>query len=152
MSEELEKIIYAVIGGFIGFLFTSVVQWYTDKKERKRVKTAEYFSALSKYVDYLITITFYPKRHIENNYKQMLVQLEVFKSQFIESQCLLIAYNYNKYLNTKDIVWEAINIDGEFIELIFTQNYTDNQLRTLNDKAFEIIKKVQRFIENSEVH
>lgn len=149
MSTELEKTAYALIGGFIGVLLSSIVKWYTDKKDRKKIKTAEFFSAFSKYVDYILTITFYPKSHIENNYEHMLLHLELLKSQFIESQCLLVAYNYKEYLKTKNIVSEAIDLDGNFTGLIFTVDYTDEQLQSLNDKAFSLIKKTQSFIEDS---
>lgn len=151
MSVELMKAVYALIGAVIGFLLTSILKWYFDKRERKRIKTAEYFSSLSKYVDYLITLTFYPKTHIENNYTQILIHLELLKSQLIESQCLLIAFNNRGYFKTKSVVSQAIEIDTEFTSIIFIKKYQEGQLENLNTKAFALIKKIQSIIEDSKL-
>lgn len=149
MPVELKEAIYTLIGALIALLLTSIMKWHTEKKERRRIKTAEYFSALSKYVDYIITITFYPKSHVEKNREQVLLQLEALKGKFIESQCLLVAFNFDEYLKTKAIVSDAISIDGEFTKTIFDQNFTTSQLRALNGKALKIIKSIQTSIEIS---
>ena len=82
----------------------------------------------------------------------MLLQLETLKGQFIESQCLLVAFNFDEYLKTKAIVSDAISIDSEFTKTVFDQNFTNCQLRALNGKALKIIKSIQTSIEISAVN
>ena len=76
MPVELKEAIYALIGALIALLLTSIMKWYAEKKERRRIKTAAYFSALSKYVDYLITITFYPKSHVKKTVNKCCFSLK----------------------------------------------------------------------------
>jgi len=144
--------ITAFIGVITGALISIVesrLQWASEMRKDKRVRVAELVTALGIYIDYMITITWYPLEKLrtldENSIIDKLVSL---KSDVIRTQTLLAAYEYKKYIDTKQYVSESISIDEKLSDLVFNKDAASEEFDKLNIHLLELIKQLHTSVSN----
>lgn len=142
MTTFLTAFIGVVTGAFISVL-ESRLQLLSEARKDKRIKVAELVTALGIYIDYMITVTWYPLEKLRLQNDDLIIdRLVALKGDVIKTQTLLAAYDFKRYDEMKLFVKESVSIDEELSDLIFNTEAPSEEFDKLNDRLLELITQL----------
>lgn len=110
---------------------------------RERIKAAELVAALGIYIDYMITVTWYPLEKLRLQKENLIIdRLVILKGDVIRTQTLLAAYDFRRYDDMKQFVKASVSIDEELSDLIFNTEAPSEEFDKLNDRLLELITQL----------